>query len=101
MSNSSQAEVKNNPELLPHDINQDLVATWVAMAEFSHMINRTTKSQHRITTETFLHIMASVMYRLLDMTKFKLGLIEEAIRLGLLAFSSSVFLQWKQLGAFL
>lgn len=98
MSGSSQAEVTNNPELLLDDINKDLVATWVVMAEFSHMINRTAKSQHRIATETFLHTMASVMYRLLDMTKFKVDSIEEVIRLGLLAFSSSVFLQWKQLG---
>lgn len=42
--------------------------------------------------------MASVIYRLLDMTYFEGGSIEEAVRLGLLAFSSSVFLQWKQLG---
>ena len=98
MSNSSQAEIRNNPELLPHDINQDLVATWVVMTKFGHMINCTAKSQHRIATETFLYTMTSVMYRLLDMTKFKVNSIEEAIRLSLLAFSSNVFLQWKQLG---
>ena len=32
------------------------------------------------------------------MTRFEAGSIEEAIRLGLLAFSSSVLLQWKQPG---
>ena len=98
MLSSPQAEAKNNPEFLLHDIDQDLASAWIVMAEFSQVINHTTKSQHRIAIETFLLTMASVIYRLLNMTKFKANSTEEAIRLGLLAFSSSVFLQWKQLG---
>jgi len=41
--------------------------------------------------------MASVMYRLLDM-RFEARSSDEAIRLGLLCFSCSVFLHWTQLG---
>lgn len=98
MLSSSTAEVNHNPEILLYDVDQDLAAAWIVMAEFCQVINRTAESQHRIATETFLLTMASVIYRLLDMTKFKANSTEEAIRLGLLAFSSSVFLQWKQLG---
>lgn len=98
MLGSSQAGSKNNPEVLLHDIDQDLAAVWLVMVEFSHVINRAAKYQHRIATETLLTTMASVIYRLIDMTKFKSDSTEEVIRLGLLAFSTSVFLQWKQLG---
>lgn len=98
MLSSPQAEVQHNPEVLLGDMDQGLAAAWIVMAEFCQVINRTAESQHRIVTETFLLTMASVLYRLLDMTKFKANSIEEVIRLGLLAFSSSVFLQWKQLG---
>ena len=41
--------------------------------------------------------MASVIYRLLNMTNFRSGSTDEAIRPGVLAFSSSVSMQWKQL----
>ena len=68
------------------------------MARFCVVINLAAESKHRVAIESFLDTMASVMYRLLDMTRFKAGSTEEAIRLGLLAFSSSVFLQWRQLG---
>lgn len=40
-----------------------------------------------------LNTMASVMYRLLDL-EFSCGSLDEAVRLGLLAFCSHVFLQW-------
>jgi len=61
------------------------------------VINFAVDSEQRISTETFLDTMASVIYRLLAM-RFEAGSSDEAIRLGLLAFSSSVFLQWKRLG---
>lgn len=79
-------------------IDVELAEAWRVMREFCLLINFASESNHRIATETFLDTMASVIYRLLDMTHFKLGSTDEAIRLGLLAFSSSVFLQWKQLG---
>lgn len=41
-----------------------------------------------------LDTMASVMYRLLH-TSYEAGSLDEAIRLSLLAFSSSIFLQWR------
>jgi len=41
--------------------------------------------------------MTSVMYRLLDM-RFEAGSKDKIVRLGLIAFLCSVFLQWKHLG---
>lgn len=43
-----------------------------------------------------METMTSVMYRLLDI-KFETGSIAEALRLGLLAFSSHIFLQWQDI----
>jgi hypothetical protein len=79
------------------DIDDELTQAWRVMSEFCAVINFAVDSGQCISTETFLETMASVMYRLLDM-RFEIGSIDEAIRLGLLAFSCSVFLQWKHLG---
>lgn len=67
------------------------------MSRFCSVINFAVESRQRISTETLLEAMASVMYRLLHMN-FELNSRDEAIRLGLLAFSSHVFLQWTHLG---
>ncbi|KAI1206379.1 uncharacterized protein F4807DRAFT_439859 [Annulohypoxylon truncatum] len=75
-------------------ITHELVTTWRVMEGFCSLINLAAKSKTRIPKEMFLDTMASVMYRLLDM-EFDAGSTNELIRLGLLAFSSSVFLQWK------
>lgn len=66
------------------------------MSQFCVLINFAADSRQLITTETFLDTMTSVIYRLMDM-HFEDGSSNEAIRLGLLAFSSSVFLQWRHL----
>ena len=80
------------------DIDNQLARAWKAMAAFCLMVNLAAESKSRIATETYLDTMASVTYRLLGMTYFEAGSTEEVIRLGLLAFASNVFLQWKRLG---
>lgn len=79
------------------DIDDALVRAWRVLTRFCQLINLATISQHRIPTEMYLDTMTSVIYRLMDMS-FEVGSADEALRLGLLAFSTSVFLQWKQLG---
>ena len=78
-------------------MDDKLARAWRVMSAFCSVINFAVDSAQRISTETFLDTMASVVYRLLDMC-FDAGSNDEAIRLGLLAFSCSVFLQWKHLG---
>lgn len=87
----------NKSETFLNYVDDKLSRAWKDMARFCSLINLVAESRHRISTEVFLDTMASVMYRLLDMS-FEAGSANEAIRLGLLAFSSSIFLQWRQLG---
>ncbi|OIW23440.1 hypothetical protein CONLIGDRAFT_637397 [Coniochaeta ligniaria NRRL 30616] len=79
------------------DMDDDLSRAWKVLSEFCSVINYAIDSGQRISTETFLDTMASVMYRLTDI-RFEPGSSDEALRLGLLAFACSVFLQWKHLG---
>jgi hypothetical protein len=79
------------------DIDHELAQAWTIMSDFCSVINFAVDSELRISTETFLDTMTSVVYRLLYM-HFGTGSKDEAIRLGLIAFLCSVFLQWKHLG---
>jgi hypothetical protein len=79
------------------EIDSELARVWRRMSDFCSVINFAVDSRQRITVETFLDTMASVMYRLLDM-RFDSCSIDEAIRLGVLCFSCNVFLHWTQLG---
>ncbi|MCJ1385514.1 hypothetical protein MMC17_008637 [Xylographa soralifera] len=79
------------------DMADDLAGIWKIMSEFCSVINFVADSGQCISVETLLETVASVMYRLLGMN-FGAGSSDEAIRLGLLAFSCSVFLQWQYLG---
>jgi len=79
------------------DMADELAGIWKIMSEFCSLINFAADSGQCISVETLLETVASVMYRLLGMN-FDAGSSDEAIRLGLLAFSCSVFLQWQHLG---
>ncbi|KAI0139588.1 hypothetical protein F4776DRAFT_616844 [Hypoxylon sp. NC0597] len=93
---SHQIEFPCNTDKVPKSINGQLVMIWTTMERFCSIINFAAKSKSRIPKEIFLNTMASVMYGLIDM-EFDVRSTDEVIRLGLLAFSSSVFLQWKQM----
>ncbi|KAI0530007.1 hypothetical protein GGR58DRAFT_525495 [Xylaria digitata] len=79
------------------EVDGKLASAWSAMSDFCCVINLAAKSRQRITVETFLHSMASIMYNLLDM-HFEASSWDETVRLGLLSFSCSVFLPWSHLG---
>ncbi|OTA52248.1 hypothetical protein K449DRAFT_391545 [Hypoxylon sp. EC38] len=85
-----------NSDKVPKSLNCQLAMIWTTMGGFCSLINFTANSKTRIPKEAFLGTMASVMYGLIDM-EFDVRSTNEVIRLGLLAFSSSVFLQWKQM----
>ena len=78
------------------ELDPGLKAAWLAMRSFSSLVNLGTQTQRRISAKIILDTMTSVMYRLLDM-EYPTGSIEEAVRLGLLAFSYHVFLQWRDI----
>ncbi|KFY32795.1 hypothetical protein V495_08731 [Pseudogymnoascus sp. VKM F-4514 (FW-929)] len=83
--------------LIVDDMADELSRIWEVMSEFCSLINFAADSEQRISEVTLLEAVSSVMYRLMGM-KFDVGTSNEAIRLGLLAFSCSVFLQWQRLG---
>lgn len=79
-------------------IDEELIQVWEILSTFCSVINYAVESGQCISTETFLDTMVSVMYRLLNMGPLLSDSRDELFRLGLLAFSSTIFLQWKQLG---
>lgn len=80
-------------ELLPiSDVN--LALAWQVMRRFCRLVSLGAQTQRRIHSNIINDTMTAVMYRLLDM-KFDTDSIDEAVRLGLLAFSHHVFIQWQ------
>ncbi|KAE8415068.1 hypothetical protein BDV36DRAFT_263538 [Aspergillus pseudocaelatus] len=77
-------------------IDDDLARTWSIMRRFCVLVNKAIEKQQRFSMEFFMETMTSVMYRLLNI-EFETGSIAEALRLGLLAFSSHIFLQWQDI----
>lgn len=79
------------------DIDEELSRVWKVTSEFCSVVNFALGSKQRITTEIYLDTMNSILYRLLIM-RFEAGSVNETVRIGLLAFSCSAFLQWGRLG---
>lgn len=77
------------------DIDTDLTQAWASLNRFSSMINSAAEQKRQLPKDVLLNTMAPVMYRLLRMNNFGLMSINEAVRLGLLAFSSHIFLSWQ------
>ncbi|OTB07723.1 hypothetical protein M426DRAFT_266956 [Hypoxylon sp. CI-4A] len=76
--------------------DNDLGIAWRVMKRFCLFVNLGMQTQRLIHPELICETMIAVMYRLLHMG-FADGSIDEAIRLGLLAFSYHVFLQWQDI----
>lgn len=91
------AASQSNSTVFLDDVNGELSSVWNTMSEFCSVVNFAVESVQFISINTYLETMASLMYRLLNM-RFESSSVSEAIRLGLLAFSTSVFLQWGSLG---
>jgi hypothetical protein len=87
----------SNTTIFSNEVDSRLSNAWNAMSAFCSVANFAAESEQLISLGTYLDTMASVMYRLFRI-RFEFGSHSEAIRLGLLAFCCSVFLQWKRLG---
>lgn len=62
------------------------------MKRFCCTINAAAEQNAQLDKEILLEIMGSVMYRMLDMSHFETGSVNETIRLGILVFSSHILL---------
>ena len=77
-------------------MNDDLSGAYSSMSRFCSAINIASKHKRQLPKEILLNTMASVMYRLHDMS-FDPTTIDESLRLGLLAFSSHIFLHLRDI----
>ncbi|KAH9909559.1 hypothetical protein F4778DRAFT_4419 [Xylariomycetidae sp. FL2044] len=78
-------------------IDPNLALSWKTLADFCTLINIAAATNQRITVGTYRSSMVSTMYGLIHM-HFESSSEDEVVRLGLLCFSCSVFLQWHNLG---
>jgi hypothetical protein len=74
-------------------IDSRLAQTWGVLKVFCSMVSLATETGRMLPKEILLDTMASVLYGLTHI-RFDTGSVDEAIKLGLLAFSSELFLQW-------
>lgn len=82
---------------LPTGTDPRLVNAWRVMKTFSMLVNRAGEAgRSKLTKETMLDVMASLMYRLIIIREFSSGSLDETIRLSLLTFAATVFLQWRE-----
>ncbi|KAK3688708.1 hypothetical protein B0T22DRAFT_460111 [Podospora appendiculata] len=76
------------------DMDDDLARAWDVMSRFFSLLDRADETHTSLPKEIVMNTMASVTYRLLAM-EFPPGSPDAAVRLGLLAFCSVSFLQWR------
>jgi hypothetical protein len=83
------------PATLPDDFiisNHDLATLCTVLVSFCSTINLSIEAHGRIPWVLVYNTMTSVMYRLVDM-QLNAESLDEALRLGLLAFCSRIFMQ--------
>lgn len=81
--------------VLPSSIDPELVACWRVTRQFCALVNEAAASRSKLPKEYLFDTMAAVTYRLLHKSPWPApGTLDNAVLLGLLAFCSSVFLQW-------
>ena len=77
------------------DIDADVARAWVVTRRFCLDINSAAHRHRQVSKEALLNTMGSVMYRLIRMDTFPNDSVNEALRLGMLAFLSNIFLSWQ------
>ncbi|KIW39419.1 hypothetical protein, variant [Exophiala oligosperma] len=80
-----------------HDVHYDIATSWLVLQRFCSLANLAAQSHGLMPTQLHVQTMASVTYRLLDLNQFQAKSQEEMIRLGLLAFTHHIFLQYQHL----
>ncbi|KAI1074918.1 hypothetical protein F5B20DRAFT_573754 [Whalleya microplaca] len=78
------------------DLDGDLAEAWFITRKFCLLTNLGTQTKMLMRPATIYGTMTAVMYRLLHMG-FAAGSLDETLRLGLLAFTHHIFLQWQDM----
>lgn len=92
-----EEDAQNRPNTFPEDVDARLLQIWSVLSEFVSVIRHARQSGQLISTETFLQLVASVMYRLVRL-RFEVGSFDESIRMGMLCFMCSSCIHWRSLG---
>lgn len=87
-------DTQDNQDNFVTELDNDLAKAYSIVKDFSARINLAHKTQNKLPKELLVDAMASIMYRLMHMS-YGHGSLDECIRLGLLTYSSSIFLQWR------
>lgn len=103
LSSGTHQKLLTSPsELLPHSepsfsslysMHTDLVDIWQTLKLFCADINAAAISHSRLSQDILLKTMASTMYRAIDLHLLP-GSMDEAVKLAMLAFCRTVFLDW-------
>ena len=96
LSSFSPSIYSQEDRQLVQDLNGHLAEVWLVMRKFSLLANLGTQTRMLIQPATIYETMTAVMYRLLRMG-FAAGTLDESSRLGLLAFTHHIFLQWQDM----
>lgn len=101
LSHSESKDSDPDPEIATSDIGHfldrldaRLRLVWDDLTEFSRAANIATQCKLSIDTELYQEVMVSIHYRLANL-RFDAGSIDETMRLAMLSFSSTLFLQWR------
>ena len=84
-----------HPEAFIKSLDPRLANVWKDLHEFSTLSNLAYQTDRKLQPNTFSEIMISILYRLVALTPEHL--VENAIRLGMMVFTASVFFRWRDM----
>ncbi|CAG9984223.1 unnamed protein product [Clonostachys byssicola] len=96
----------------PQDVNDETMSWWITdnleprlctiwedLRQFRRMSIFANEANHKIPKETFTELMVSLSYRLVNLS-YDLDSPNEVVRLGMLGYVTSIFLQWGKTAEF-
>ncbi|RSL45492.1 hypothetical protein CEP53_010767 [Fusarium sp. AF-6] len=77
-------------------LDKRLANVWKDLQEFAMLGNLAHQTSRKLQPNTFSEIMVSILYRLLAMS-FPESPIEDALRVGMMAFTAAMFFRWRSM----
>lgn len=77
-------------------LDKRLANVWKDLQEFAMLGNLAHQTSRKLQPNTFSEIMVSILYRLLALP-FPESPIEDALRVGMMAFTATIFFRWRSM----
>lgn len=77
-------------------LDKRLANVWKDLQEFAMLGNLAHQTSRKLQPNTFSEIMVSILYRLLALS-FPESPIEDALRVGMMAFAATIFFRWRSM----